>query len=131
MVELRITPERSLSGSPMDCQREFNKVAITRRMRLFGEQFDSKSIFIIIYLISNVMQIFINISGICRLFEKYPNMGAFSPAEFKIMWIFDMRVKLLIDLNNILFEMLDKLDTESLIKQRRITIPFIREVFAK
>lgn len=28
-----------------------------------------------------------------------------------------------------LFEMLDKLDTESLIKQRRITIPFIREVF--
>ena len=32
---------------------------------------------------------------------------------------------------NILFEMLDKLDTESLIKQRRITIPFIREVFAK
>jgi len=28
-----------------------------------------------------------------------------------------------------LFEMLDKLDTESLIRQRRITIPFVREVF--
>jgi DnaA family protein len=31
---------------------------------------------------------------------------------------------------NALFEVLDKLDQESLIKQRRITIPFIREVFA-
>jgi DnaA family protein len=30
---------------------------------------------------------------------------------------------------NALFEVLDKLDQESLIKQRRITIPFIREVF--
>lgn len=31
---------------------------------------------------------------------------------------------------NALFEVLDKLDQESLVKQRRITIPFIREVFA-
>jgi len=31
---------------------------------------------------------------------------------------------------NALFEVLDRLDQESLIKQRRITIPFIREVFA-
>ncbi len=31
---------------------------------------------------------------------------------------------------NALFEVLDKLDQASLIKQRRITIPFIREVFA-
>ena len=31
---------------------------------------------------------------------------------------------------NALFEVLDRLDQESLVKQRRITIPFIREVFA-
>jgi DnaA family protein len=31
---------------------------------------------------------------------------------------------------NALFEVLDRLDQESLIKQRRITIPFIREVFS-
>jgi len=30
---------------------------------------------------------------------------------------------------NALFEVLDKLDRESLIKQRRLTIPFIREIF--
>jgi DnaA family protein len=31
---------------------------------------------------------------------------------------------------NALFEVLDTLDAQSLVKQRRITIPFIREVFS-